>query len=211
MIDINKIPLSQFIAYCKLVDELQAELQNRFPEKTDISPTEILEHYPEYVSKVINFWTGWDNIETRDPDLVMGIFVTLGKLAPPAEPKVIKCFEHEGERYYAPADLRLPHKSAPMGQVGFGQALEALQAQQLMQGNYEMVPYVLAALFLKKGETVDDYDLTDRAEVMGRLPVGQAMSAYFFLICSSSTWLKRITRYLRATTTPGSSKLALAS
>ena len=86
----------------------------------------------------------------------------------------------EGAFYYAPADLQLLNKLAPMGKATFGQALEALQIEQLMQGKYEMIPYVLATLFLKEGEILDDIDMSERAATMGRLPLTQAMNAYFF-------------------------------
>jgi hypothetical protein len=202
MIDLSKVTISQFIAYCKLVDELQPELDKHFPDKTGITGIDLLTRYPAYVEAVVKFWTGWETVKDKDTDLVLGIFTVIDKLTVMPEPVALKAFEHEGEWYYAPADLQLLNKVAPMGKASFGQALEALQIEQLMQGKYEMIPYVLATLFLKDGETVDDFEISERAAIMERLPLTQAMNAYFFLARSASTWLKRINRYLEAKVMP---------
>jgi transposase len=69
-----------------------------------------------------------------------------------------------------------------------------------------MIPYVLATLFLKEGEVLDDIDISGRAAIMGRVPLTQAMNAYFFLARSASTWLKRINRYLEAKVMPKPAK-----
>lgn len=198
MIDLTKVTIAQFIDYCKLVESLQPELDKHFPDKTGITGVDLLTQYPEYVEAIVKFWTGWDTVKDKDTDLVLGIFTAIDKLTVVPEPVALKAFEHEGEFYHAPADLQLLNKLAPMGKANFGQALEALQIEQLMQDKYEMIPYVLATLFLKEGETVDDMEISERAAIMGRLPLTQAMNAYFFLARSASTWLKRINRYLEA-------------
>lgn len=206
MIDLSKVTISQFIAYCHLVDELQPELDRHFPDKTGITGIDLLTRYPAYVEAVVKFWTGWETVKDKDMDLVLGIFTVIDKLTVMPEPVALKAFEHEGDWYHAPADLQLLNKVAPMGKASFGQALEALQIEQLMQGKYEMIPYVLATLFLKEGETVDDFEISERAAIMGRLPLTQAMNAYFFLARSASTWLKRINRYLEAKVMPKQAK-----
>jgi hypothetical protein len=209
MIDINKVTMAQFIAYCKLIDELQPELDKRFADKTGITGVDLLTLYPEYVEAVVKFWTGWKTVKDKDTNLVLGIFTAIDKLALMPEPVALKAFEHEGEWYHAPADLQLLNKVAPMGKATFGQALEALQIEQLMQGKYEMIPYVLATIFLRSGETVDDFEISERAAIMERLPLAKAMNAYFFLARSASTWLKRINRYLEAKQMPKQPKQEL--
>ncbi len=206
MIDVTKISIAQFIDYCKLLETLQPELDKRFDDKAKITGLDLFTRYPEYVGAVVKFWTGWDTVKDKDPDLVLGIFAVADKLTVLPEPRELKAFEHEGAFYHAPADLQLLNKLAPMGKATFGQALEALQIEQLMHGKYEMIPYVLATLFLKEGETLDDIDISERAATMGRLPLTQAMNAYFFLARSASTWLKRINRYLEAKVMPKPAK-----
>jgi hypothetical protein len=206
MIDVTKITIAQFIDYCKLLESLQPELDIRFEDKTNITGLDLFTRYPKYVEAVVKFWTGWETVKNKDVDLVLGIFTVVDKLTVLPEPMELKAFEHEGTFYYAPADLQLLNKLAPMGKANFGQALEALQIEQLMQGKYEMIPYVLATLFLKEGETLDDIDISERAAIMGRVPLTQAMNAYFFLARSASTWLKRINRYLEAKVMPKQAK-----
>ncbi len=211
MIDLTKVTIAQFIAYCKLVDGLQPELDKRFPDKTGITGVDLLTRYPEYVEAVVKFWTGWDTVKDKDMDMVLGIFTVVDKLTVIQAPVALKAFEQEGEWYHAPADLQLLNKVAPMGKASFGQALEAVQIEQLMQGKYEMIPYVLATLFLRSDETVDDFEIGQRAAIMERLPLTTAMNAYFFLACSASTWLKRISRYLEAKEMPKHRKQELVS
>lgn len=202
MIDLSKVTIAQYISYTKLLKSLRPELDKRFPNTDGVTGFDLLTMYPEYVESVVKFWTGWDTVKDKDTDLVLGIFTAIDKLTLLPEPVALKAFEHEGDFYHAPADLQLLNKLAPMGKATFGQALEALQIEQLMQGKYDMIPYVLATLFLKEGETTDDFDLGERAAIMERLPLTDALNAYFFLARSASTWLKRINRYLEAKVTP---------
>lgn len=201
MIDLSKVTIAQYINYTKLLQSLQPELDKRFPEKDGVTGVDLLTIYPEYIEAVVKFWTGWETVKDKDTDLVLGIFTAIDKLTMMPQPVALKAFEHEGEFYHAPADLQLLNKVSPMGKATFGQALEALQIEQLMQGKYEMIPYVLATLFLKDGETIDDFDLGERAAIMERLPLTDALNAYFFLARSASTCLKRINRYLEAKVT----------
>ncbi len=209
MIDLNKVTIAQFIDYTKLLHSIQPELDKRFTDSTNISGVDLLTQYPAYVEAIVKFWTGWETVKDKDTDLVLGIFTAIDKLTVLPEPVALKAFEHEGAFYQAPADLQLVNKVAPMGKATFGQALEALQIEQLMAGKYEMIPYVLATLFLKEGETIDDFELSERATIMERLPLTEAMNAYFFLARSASTWLKRINRYLEAKQMPKQPKPAL--
>lgn len=201
MIDLSKVTISQYIQYTKLLQSLQPELDKRFPSTDGITGVDLLTLYPEYVEAAVKFWTGWETVKDKDTDLVLGIFTAIDKLTVLPEPVALKAFEHEGNFYHAPADLQLLNKVSPMGKATFGQALEALQIEQLMQGKYEMIAYVLATLFLREGETTDDFDLGERAAIMERLPLTDALNAYFFLARSASTWLKRINRYLEARAT----------
>ncbi|MDX2000942.1 MAG: hypothetical protein SFW35_00790 [Chitinophagales bacterium] len=205
MLDIQQITIGQYLNYCHLIKEWQPTLEAQFPNKEDISYLEILNKCPEYIEAIVKFWTGWETIRDKDADMVFGLFVAIEKLNIIPEPVPLKAFELEGEWYHAPTDVQLLEKTVPMGNATFGQALEALQTEQLMQGNMDLVPHVLATIFLKEGETIDDVPLSERAASMRRLPLVKAMNAYFFLARSASTWLKRINRYLEATMMPEAS------
>jgi hypothetical protein len=198
MIDIDKVTIGQYVAYSQLLEKLQPGLDRLFPDKEGMSNLELFSRYPEYVEEIVKFWTGWESVKDKDFNLVLGLFAAIEKLSLIPEPTPLKAFEHEGEWYHAPQDVQLLQKTIPMGKATFGQALEALQIQQLMNGKHEMIPYVLATIFLREGETVDDISVTERAEIMNRLPITTAMNAYFFLARSAGTWLKRISRYLEA-------------
>ncbi len=209
MIDLQKVTLSQYINYTKLIETWQPEIKKHFADADSVSGVDLLTRCPEYVEAIVKFWTGWDTVKDKDTDLVLGIFTAIDKLTIMPEPVALKVLAHEGELYHAPADLQLLNKVAPMGKATFGQALEALQIEQLMQGSYTMVPYVLATLFLREGETIDDINVNERAAIMERLPLTDALNAYFFLARSASTWLKRINRYLEAKQMPKQPKPAL--
>ena len=74
-----------------------------------------------------------------------------------------------------------------------------------------MIPYLLAVIFTREGETVDDIAVNERADIMRRLPITVAMNAYFFLASSASTWLKRMGRYLRVKAMQKHEELVLSS
>lgn len=196
MIDIQKVTIGQYIDYCKLIESLKPELDKRLFDKDSTSVMDLYIEFPEYIEEVVKFWTGWESVKDKDADLVIGIFVLVEKLTVLPEPLPCKSFEHEGEWYFAPADLQLLRKTQPIGKTSFGKSLEFLQVEQLIQGKYEMIPYVLATLFLKEGESVDDFDLSERVEILRRMPLTKALNAYFFLLNTTSTWLKRINKYL---------------
>lgn len=198
MIDLEKVSIGQFIDYCHLIDEWKPKLAEKFGDRDDMSVAEIFLHFPEYVEDIVKFWTGWTTVKDKDMDMVLGLFGAIEKLSVVPDAAPVPAFEYLGEWYKAPSELQLLKKVVPMGKATFGQTLEAMQIEQLMNGNYDMIPYVLAVIFLKDGELLDDLDVSQRAELLRGLPITTATNAYFFLASSASTWLKRITRYLAA-------------
>lgn len=194
LIDMNRVTVGQFIEFCQLLEKLQPEFDKRFGDRTDLSNAEILTQYPEYVEAIVKFWTGWETTKDKDADLVLGIFVAIEQFSNMPEPEPLKAFEHEGEWYHAPQDVKLLKKTAPMAKATFGQALEALQMEQLIEGKYEMIPYVLATIFLREGETVEDINVNERGELFHDIPITTAMNAYFFLAHFANTWLPHFSR-----------------
>ena len=195
-INLNQVPLGQFINFMKLLDELKPDFEKRFPEGSRPTLSDILTQYPEYVEKIVCFWTGWDGIKNKDFDLVLGVYSLIEAHTKFPEPEMIRSFELEGETYFAPQDLKAISKTVPMGKATFGQMLEALQLEQLANGKYDMMPFVLASLFTKAGESVDDFDMQERGELFKQLPVTTAISAYFFLSNFASTSTKHISNFL---------------
>jgi hypothetical protein len=180
MIEVEKVTIGQFIDYCQLVEKLKPQLDRHFKGREDINSLEIFLHCPEYVEEIVKFWTGWATVKDKDMDMVLGLFSAIEKLSVVPDAIPVHSFKLENEWYYAPQDVQFLKKSVSMGKATFSQALEALQIEQLMNGNQEMIPYVLAVVFLREGETVDDINISLRAETLRRLPVTTAMNAYFF-------------------------------
>lgn len=202
MLDIHEITIGQYLEYLNLIEKLQPRYEELFGEQEEVTPVDLLTQYPEYVERVVCFWTGWENVKERDADLVLGIFASIARLTALPQPAALKAFEHEGEWYHAPEDLQQLKKHLPMGKITFGQALEALQIEKLLDGDSSRIPFVLACIFTRKGERVDDIDLTARAESFKALPLMTAWNAYFFLASSARNWLKAMERSSRETMMP---------
>ncbi len=190
-IDLSRVSLGQFIDYLNLLEKLEPKLKELFPEE---SPTvlDILQTYPEYVEQIVCFWTDWTTIHDKDADMVLGLFTTIQEHTQVPEPCAQKVFELQGEHYYAPADLKAIKDTIPMGKATFGQVLEALQLEQLAEGKHDMIPYVLASMYLKKGDVSGKVDITERGDLFKRLPVSTALNCYFFLASCASIYTKAI-------------------
>lgn len=195
MIDVSKVTIGQYVDYCDLMEKYKPKLQELFGEDAQVQPAMLFTRYPEYVEAVVKFWTGWESVKDKDMDLILGLFASIERLSQTPSPIPLKAFEHEGDLYCAPDDLRVLSKELPMGKATFGQVLEALQIEQLMKGDHQMIPYVLASIFLKVGEKTDDVEHDERVELMRRLPLTKALNAYFFLACSAANWSARISRF----------------
>lgn len=195
MIDVSKVTIGQYVDYCDLMEKYKPKLRELFGEDAEVQPALLFTRYPEYVEAIVKFWTGWDTVKDKDMDLILGLFASIERLTQLPSPIPLKAFEHEGDLYCAPEDLRVLSKELPMGKATFGQVLEALQIEQLMKGDHQMIPNVLATIFLKVGEKSEDVEHTERVEVMRRLPLTKALNAYFFLACSAANWSARISRF----------------
>ena len=80
----------------------------------------------------MKFWTGWDDVADRDSDLITGLFYAIVcSPLPEVEPKREVSWQEVTLR--CPADRELPGKTLPMGEVSFGQALEALQTDYVLK------------------------------------------------------------------------------
>lgn len=197
MIDMQKVTVGQFINYADLLQKLKPGLEEIFGDEPNLSVAQIFTHYPAYVEAIVKFWTGWETVKDKDMDLVLGVFAAIQQFSHLPEPAAVRSFTIDGRRYFAPADIKVLQQTLPMGKATFGQVLEALQIEQLIKGDYRAIPYVLATLFLRRGETTTDFDLHERAELMRQLPLTEALNAYFFLSNAANNWLGRISPFLQ--------------
>lgn len=197
MININKVTIGQYINYRSLLDELQPRYDELFEGREQVSMLDIFREYPEYVQRIVSYWTGWDNVQGKDVDLVLGVFAAIEQFTHLPEPQPVRSFVLNGVRYAAPNDLQVAEKVLPMGKASFGQVLEALQIDQLIKGDHKAIPFVLASLFTQRGETSGDFDLTERARLLQDLPLTEALNAYFFLKSAADRSSRRIRHYLR--------------
>lgn len=206
MIDVGQVTIGQYVEYCDLMEKYRPKLEELFGEEAEVQPAMLFTRYPEYVEAIVKFWTGWESVKDKDMDLILGIFASIERLSKMPSPIPLKAFEHEGDLYCAPEDLRVLNKELPMGKATFGQVLEALQIEQMLQGDHKMIPHVLATIFLRMGERSEDVDHEERVDIMRRLPLNKAMNAYFFLACSAANWSARISRFSKGPATPDRQK-----
>jgi hypothetical protein len=93
-------------------------------------------------------------------------------LKEPIENKVIKSIIHNGEEYFI-ADSILA-----------GQTQDFLSIEGLMKkysaNQVEALPYVIAVIARKNGETIDSFDIYKRAEEFRTLPYSTANNIWFF-------------------------------
>lgn len=211
MIDVSKVTIGQYVDYCDLMEQYKPKLLELFGEDAEVQPALLFTRYPEYVEAIVKFWTGWESVKDKDMDLILGLFSSIERLTKLPSPIPLKAFELEGDLYCAPEDLRVLNKELPMGKATFGQVLEALQIEQLLQGDHKMIPNVLATIFLKVGEKPDDVEHAERVELMRRLPLTKALNAYFFLACSAANWSARISRCLKDQQMPDRRKQVLTA
>jgi len=80
--------------------------------------------------------------------------------------------------------------------------LEGMRLQELMKGNYKMMPYILAYIYKEPNpESVEQ-----RAKKFLELDAGDAFSAYFFLTSTMVGYTKSLLSQQAQTTEPLSTK-----
>lgn len=101
--------------------------------------------------QLVACWMGSDLPD--DADLITGIFLSI--IAQPLpDTDNIKSVEHGSVKAELPGGLQIGDKHLIMGQISFGDALEALQADELMRDSPDRIPQVLQSLFMG-GKKID--------------------------------------------------------
>lgn len=150
----------------KVIDKAIKDIPNFF----ELDNIELITMYPDVVCQIVQPFTDSDNIMALPQETVLGFMAIIQDYIE-YEPTPIASFEFNDIEYHAPENIDFGNMVFPMGNITFGQAVEAFTFEQLLKGRYEYIPHVLATVF--KGNAKDFHNL----------PIRTAMDAYFFL-CS---------------------------
>jgi hypothetical protein len=180
--------------YIELMDLLKGK------DVEDKTSTEFYTEYPETVRSIIACCS--DAKEGLTASQEVGLLeLIMNSIAFP-EPTDFPPFFYINETYYHPPDnftyveSDASVKDVIFGMLSFGDTLEAFRLDELMKGNYKMLPYVLAHIY--KEDNPVHY--TKRAEVFMELDMADAYGAYFFLSSIEGGLRRSISNQAQATT-----------
>lgn len=157
------------------------------PNFSELDNLQLIAMHPDVVCKIVQPFTDSDNIMELPHETVLGFMAIIQDYLD-YEPIPLASFEFNGKFYHAPDNIEFGNTTFPMGEITFGQAVEAFQLEQMLKGRYEYIPHVLATVF--KGN----------AKEFHGLPIRTAMDAYFFLCNSRIEQAKNSLMHLEGST-----------
>jgi len=171
-------------------------------DKLSKTSSNLLAEYPDEVYKIVSVGTGKDvsEIKQMPSAQVIGmleLIVSSINVSKPVAPPV--SFVIDDIEFLPPEHLYLQDELGEdvvkhFGQFEFGDTLESLRLSELANGNYKMMPYVLAYLYKEQPETMN---INERAKLFMELDFEDAYAAYFFLSSSNNGFMRASLNQLR--------------
>ena len=166
-----RITLDQYI---KIMNLLHGK------DLADMTSTEIYAEHPAIVDGVIDVCSDGKELSATQ---TVGLFEIIINTISIGEPTEYPPFlEVDGTTYHPVANLEgIDGKGEAYkvvyGMLNFGDTLEGLRLDELMKGNYKMIPYVLSHIYKENNPASTE----ERATAFLKLDAKDAYAAYFFL------------------------------
>lgn len=192
----SEITLSQYAKYRRMEAELEDQVFQKLHTKEDkavalakLTVQEIAKIHPEYIRKVVSFWSGLsvqeiDRCKAADVSEMFFIMNTVLSY-PDYEP--IEKFDFRGKTYHLPESVKNDKGDrVPMSGATFGEYIESMQLeeglQELTKERYDVLPRQIAIIVRNPETTIDE-----REELFHDLPMSIALNIAFFLAKREST------------------------
>lgn len=190
----NEVPL---INYAKLLTE-HAEEPTKKADKIQYMRGVLglfSDIKPEYISAL------------PGPDLIAAYNRVVSLLNTPFKGEPVDNFTFRETVYHCYKEL--PNRNgepAPMREIPVEEAVESLDlinsAKSIKNGEYKVLPELLAILYRPEGMPYDEVSANDRRILFENLPVSTAMAAYFFFADFLTTYIRSTPEYLFALRLP---------
>ena len=199
----SEVTLGFYIDFFDVVEDLNNKLQEEVDElEGDIGIMQIVTRYPNHFKKIVALLTGIDErvIDQLSFESLISFWSIASRFLKVPKQKKITRFKFDNEWYYMPKSKKdILGNEAPMSEATFGDTIEALQIESLdakiINNKLSALPYQIAIMCRKKGESYDAEKIRMRAKKFKSLTMDVVWDISFFLTKQKVTLLSHILNY----------------